>query len=90
MANLQAAFRKLLPTQLPPSLQTNPANLYVVLSRFPQDGVGQKVHQTRWNSKGFAGSYWEVTRCRLKCEGKHGKAWGYLYWKGTFLDDMTT
>ncbi|TFK92953.1 hypothetical protein K466DRAFT_538816 [Polyporus arcularius HHB13444] len=81
-AAVQSALRKLLPSQLPPSLSPLPGNLFEVLSRFPQDGVGQKVHQTRWGTKGIEGSYWEITRTRLKCEGKHGKAWGVLVWKG--------
>ena len=84
---VQTALRKLLPSQLPPSLSPLPGNLYEVLSRFPQDGVGQKVYQTRWGSKGIAGSYWEITRTRLKCEGKHGKAWGVLVWKGESIAD---
>ncbi len=83
-AAVQSALRKLLPSQLPPSLSPLPGNLFEVLSRFPQDGVGQKVHQTRWGTKGVEGSYWEITRTRLKCEGKHGKAWGVLVWKGEF------
>ncbi|KAI0637931.1 hypothetical protein C8Q77DRAFT_398607 [Trametes polyzona] len=81
-ATVQAALRKLLPSQLPPSLSSLPGNLYEVLSRYPQDGVGQKVYQTRWGAKGIEGSYWEVTRTKLKCEGQHGKAWGVLVWKG--------
>ncbi|KAI0356509.1 hypothetical protein OH77DRAFT_1452340 [Trametes cingulata] len=87
MASVQAALRKLLPSQLPPSLSSLPGNLYEVLSRYPQDGVGQRVHQTRWGSKGIAGSYWEVTRTKLKCEGQHGKAWGVLVWKGKRIGD---
>ncbi|KAI0676994.1 hypothetical protein C8Q78DRAFT_1073741 [Trametes maxima] len=81
-STVQAALRKLLPSQLPPSLSSLPGNLYEVLSRYPQDGIGQRVYQTRWGSKGIEGSYWEVTRTQLKCEGKHGKAWGVLVWKG--------
>ncbi|KAH9850042.1 hypothetical protein C2E23DRAFT_837187 [Lenzites betulinus] len=77
---LQAALRKIVRPS--PSLSTLPGNLYQVLSRYPQDGVGQKVHQTRWGVKGIEGSYWEVTRTKVKCEGRHGKAWGVLVWKG--------
>lgn len=80
--SLQSALRKLLPSQLPPSLSPLPGNLYEVLARFPRDGVGQRVYQTRWGAKGIEGSYWEVTRTSLKCEGQHGKAWGVLVWKG--------
>jgi hypothetical protein len=53
-----------------------------VLSRYPHDGVGMQVSQTRWGQKGIADSYWLVTRTKLKSEGQHGKAWGKLYWKG--------
>ena len=82
-SSVQTALRKLLPAQLPPSLSSLPGNLYEVLSKFPQDGVGQKVYQTRWGAKGIEGSYWEVTRTKLKGEGVHGRAWGVLVWKGT-------
>jgi small subunit ribosomal protein S34 len=79
------AIQSLLPSTLPPSLRTTPANLYQVLSRAPGGGVGQRVHQIRWTEKGIRNCYWQVTRTRLKLEGSHGKAWGKLYWKGEFL-----
>ncbi|KAL1946595.1 hypothetical protein VTO73DRAFT_14699 [Trametes versicolor] len=81
-STVQTALRKLLPSKLPPSLSPHPGSLYEVLSRYPQDGVGQRVYQTRWGAKGIEGSYWEVTRTKLKAEGQHGKAWGVLVWKG--------
>ena len=77
------AIQHFLPSKLPPTLSNSPSSLYQVLSRFPQDGVGQKVYQTRWGTKGFPECYWEVTRTKLKLEGKHGKVWGHLVWKGT-------
>ncbi|KIP09191.1 hypothetical protein PHLGIDRAFT_103185 [Phlebiopsis gigantea 11061_1 CR5-6] len=80
--NLNSALKKLLPSKLPPTLSTRPGTLYQVLSRFPNDGVGQRVHQTRWSVKDIGNSYWEVTRTQLKLEGQHGKAWGKLIWKG--------
>ncbi|KAI0303204.1 hypothetical protein BC826DRAFT_948236 [Russula brevipes] len=80
-ANVVAAFQKLLPKNLPPSLSTQPANLYQVLSRYAQDGVGQRIHQTRWTSKGISDCYWAVTRTSLKKGGTHGKAWGRLVWR---------
>lgn len=43
--------------------------------------MGKKVHQFRWSEKQIPDSYWVVTRAKFKCEGKHGKAWGMLYWK---------
>jgi len=72
-----------LPQIVPPSLDNRAANLYQVLSRYPHDGIGMQVSQTRWGQKGIAESYWVVTRTKLKLEGQHGKAWGKLYWKGT-------
>lgn len=76
------ALQSFLPEKTPPSLDTRAGNLYQVLSRHPNDGIGLKVHQTRWAEKGIPRSYWRVTRTNLKCEGQHGKAWGRLYWKG--------
>lgn len=76
------ALRSFLPQKPPPTLDTRAGNLYQVLSRYPQDGVGLKVHQTRWGDKGIARSYWKITRSSLKMEGRHGKAYGKLFWKG--------
>ena len=81
-SKVASALKQLLPAELPPSLRSGSGTLYSVLSRYPKDGVGQRVHQTRWSMKGIADSYWMVTRTKLKLEGKHGKAWGKLYWKG--------
>ncbi|ETW84260.1 hypothetical protein HETIRDRAFT_170757 [Heterobasidion irregulare TC 32-1] len=81
-AAISKALQRLLPSKLPSSLSSRPGNLFQVLSRYPNDGVGQKVHQTRWGPKGIAGSYWQVTRASLKQEGSHGKAWGKLIWRG--------
>ncbi|KAI6004028.1 hypothetical protein EDD15DRAFT_2156706 [Pisolithus albus] len=83
--NATRAILTLLPKELPPSLQSKPATLCQVLSRYPRDGVGQIVHQSRWPLKGIHGSYWQVTRTKLKLEGKHGKAWGRLVWKGKMV-----
>ncbi|TEB35380.1 hypothetical protein FA13DRAFT_1788029 [Coprinellus micaceus] len=76
------SIQRLLPKDLPPSLSPKSGNLYEVLSRTPSGGVGSKVFQTRWRGKEIKDSYWVVTRSQFKCEGKHGKAWGHLYWKG--------
>ncbi|KAI0269183.1 hypothetical protein BC834DRAFT_865210 [Gloeopeniophorella convolvens] len=81
-ANIAAAFQKLLPKRLPPGLSSTPGNLYQVLARYPKDGVGQHVYQTRWTAKGIEGCYWTVTRTSLKDGGSHGKAWGRLVWRG--------
>ncbi len=85
-ANVLVAFQKLLPKNLSPGLSTRPANLYQVLSRYAVDGVGQRVHQTRWTSKGISDCYWVVTRTSLKKGSTHGKAWGRLVWRGQFTD----
>jgi small subunit ribosomal protein S34 len=79
---LAAAFQKLLPKNLPSGLSTRSANLYQVLSRYAADGIGQRVHQTRWTSKGISDCYWVITRTSLKKGGSHGKAWGRLVWRG--------
>jgi small subunit ribosomal protein S34 len=81
---LSCSIQNLLPNKLPPSLSTRPGNLYQVISRAPGGGVGKKVHQIRWSEKQIPHSYWVVTRAKFKCEGKHGKAWGKLYWRGMF------
>jgi small subunit ribosomal protein S34 len=83
---LVAAFQKLLPKNLPPGLSTRSANLYQVLSRYAADGTGQRVHQTRWTSKGISDCYWVITRTSLKKGGSHGKAWGRLVWRGQCID----
>ncbi|KAF9782604.1 hypothetical protein BJ322DRAFT_1009126 [Thelephora terrestris] len=82
------AIQHFLPSKLPPTLSDSPSSLYQVLSRFPGDGAGQKVYQTRWGTKGFPDCYWEVTRTKLKLEGKHGKAWGHLVWKGKRVSEQ--
>ncbi|KAJ3484998.1 hypothetical protein NLI96_g5257 [Meripilus lineatus] len=87
-AEVAAAIKKLLPSKLPPSLSSQPANLYQVLSRYPRDGVGQRIHQTRWGVKGIEGCYWKVSRTKLKLEGTHGKAWGRLYWRGKCVSEQ--
>jgi small subunit ribosomal protein S34 len=79
---VEKAIRAFLPRVLPPSLSQNAGNLYQVLSRTPPHSTGKKVYQTRWRAKQIQGCYWLVTRTQFKCEGKHGKAWGKLYWKG--------
>ncbi|TFK43246.1 hypothetical protein BDQ12DRAFT_718481 [Crucibulum laeve] len=87
-ANVTQSLQNLLPKSLPPSLAKRPGNLYEVLSRTPTGGVGNRVYQLRWESKGIPDSYWEVTRTKFKCEGRHGKAWGVLYWKGRRVSEI--
>ncbi|KAJ3539715.1 hypothetical protein NMY22_g4610 [Coprinellus aureogranulatus] len=76
------SIQRLLPKDLPPSLSPKSGNLYEVLSRTPTGGVGKKVFQTRWRGKQIHDCYWVVTRSKFKDEGRHGRAWGHLYWKG--------
>lgn len=83
LSKASRAIESFLPAQVPPSLDKRAATLPQVLSRYPHDGVGLKVHQCRWGHKGIDNSYYLVTRSKLKLEGKHGKAWGKLFWKGT-------
>ncbi|KAI6047064.1 hypothetical protein EDC04DRAFT_2621556 [Pisolithus marmoratus] len=68
-SNTTRAILRLLPKELPPSLQSKPATLCQVLSRYPRDGVGRVVHQCRWALKGIHGSYWQVTRTKAKARG---------------------
>ncbi|KAF8204879.1 hypothetical protein BJ912DRAFT_870470 [Pholiota molesta] len=82
-AALSQTLKHLLPTKgLPPVLKPRCGNLYEVLSRTPSGGIGLEVHQTRWAEKNIGNSYWVITRSQFKLQGKHGKAWGRLYWKG--------
>ncbi|KAF8901641.1 hypothetical protein CPB84DRAFT_1815101 [Gymnopilus junonius] len=81
-------IKRLLPvkaSELPPVLRPSSGNLYEVLSRTPSGGIGTEIHQTRWTNKNIGDSYWVVTSSQFKCEGKHGKAWGRLYWKGKLV-----
>ncbi|CAA7260245.1 unnamed protein product [Cyclocybe aegerita] len=87
-ASISQTIKRILPlkkSDLPPVLRKSTGNLYQVLSRTPTGGVGLEVHQTRWSHKQISESYWKVTRSQFKCEGKHGKAWGRLYWKGKLV-----
>ncbi|KAK1231719.1 hypothetical protein PQX77_005151 [Marasmius sp. AFHP31] len=81
--NITQSLQKLLPQKLPPSLTpSGTGSLYEILSKTPTGGVGKHVYQTRWSKKQIPDSYWVVTRTKFKCEGKHGKAWGKLVWRG--------
>ena len=83
MSFSQKLLKKLLPETHPfvrPS-QT----LFETLSRSPQDGVGVLVRQKRWDRLNRMNTYWEVTRVKLKNEGKHGKVWGKFVYKGAYL-----
>ena len=79
---LPHALSELIPKDAANVISNKPRTLYETLSRLPHDGVGARVHQARWSSKGIEGCYWEVSRVKLKDEGKHGKAWGRLVWRG--------
>ncbi|TDL29162.1 hypothetical protein BD410DRAFT_6893 [Rickenella mellea] len=64
------------------NLSAQPRNLFETLSRMPHDGVGARVFQTRWQSKGIEGCCWNITRVQTKLDGTRGKAWGMLVWRG--------
>ncbi|KAG5644581.1 hypothetical protein DXG03_008155 [Asterophora parasitica] len=87
LSGVARSIQKLLPNSLPPSLASRPGNLYEIISRAPDGGVGRKVHQIRWNEKQIGESYWLVTRSQFKCQGKHGKAWGLLFWKDKLVSE---
>ncbi|EPQ59606.1 hypothetical protein GLOTRDRAFT_71188 [Gloeophyllum trabeum ATCC 11539] len=89
IGNVAKALQDLI-GKTPSVLSTRPGNLYQVLSRAPDGGVGRKVHQQRWSMKGIQGSYWEVTKTQFKDEGRHGKAWGVFYWKGRQITPAPT
>lgn len=90
---MAAALPKSLVKLIPPitvdattTINPHPTTLYRALSRLPRDGIGARLAQCRWDAKGIHGSYWEVTRTKLKLDGTHGKAWGRLVWKGKRAD----
>ena len=79
---LPRALSGLVQKETAEAIQNKPRNLYETLARLPNDGVGARVFQTRWQSKGIEGCYYEVSRVKLKLEGTRGKAWGRLVWRG--------
>ena len=84
-SSLPPALAKLLPATKAvanATLNPYPTTLYQTLSRLRNDGVGALVAQRRWDAKNIHGCYWKVTRVKLKDEGRHGRAWGRLIWKG--------
>lgn len=84
VSGLPASLARLLPGEAKEALANKPRKLYETLSRLPKDGVGARVYQTRWQSKGIEGCYWEVSRTKLRKEGTRGEAWGRLVWRGAF------
>ncbi|EJD00892.1 uncharacterized protein FOMMEDRAFT_110293 [Fomitiporia mediterranea MF3/22] len=79
---LPRAIANLIPKETVEALSNKPRNLYETLARLPRDGVGARVFQTRWQSKGIEGSFWEISRVKLEHEGTRGRAWGRLVWRG--------
>lgn len=55
--------------------------------------VDLKSHLTKLHEQGSKPTrkddghlcYWEITKVQFKDGGKHGKAWGRLVWRGTYL-----
>lgn len=72
-------------TDSAPAVKRVGSTLYETLARLPGNGVGAQVAQRRWTAKGIEGSYWEVTKVKLKNEGRSGKAWGKLVWRGELI-----
>jgi len=66
-------------------IATQPRRLPAILSRLPRDGVGSCVRRETWAQKGFNDSWWEITRVKLKNEGRDGRAWGRLWWRGKLV-----
>jgi hypothetical protein len=60
-----------------------PRSLPATLSRLANDGVGCAVRRRDWQEN----CWWEVTRVQLKDGGKHGRAWGRLWWNGMWNED---
>ncbi|KAI9136969.1 hypothetical protein BKA69DRAFT_1128624 [Paraphysoderma sedebokerense] len=63
--------------------------LYDLLKTCPDYGVGKKVVPIKYVERSYpSGSYYEITRVKLKPEsgsekgGTHGLAWARHYWKG--------
>lgn len=84
-SSLPPALAKLLPATKATAnatLNPYPTTLYQTLSRLRNDGVGALVAQRRWDAKKIHGCYWKIIRVKLKDEGRHGRAWGRLIWKG--------
>ncbi|CEL59509.1 hypothetical protein RSOLAG1IB_03442 [Rhizoctonia solani AG-1 IB] len=77
---------KILPTSTS-GILNNSKSLFAVLSRLPNDGVGQRVTQPRWEAKGIQDSYYTVTRVRLRANGRTGDARGTITWKGKLLSN---
>jgi small subunit ribosomal protein S34 len=76
---------KLLKAVAPNSvLLKNRGTLYDTLSTLPREGVGLLMRQKRWDVVGRKDTYWEVTRVKIKNEGRNGKAWGRLVYKGRY------
>ncbi|EIE24151.1 hypothetical protein COCSUDRAFT_53242 [Coccomyxa subellipsoidea C-169] len=53
-------------------------NLYEVASNLQKHGIGHKVQRTTWKED----SFWTITGMKPSLDGKHGKAFGILTWRG--------
>ncbi|KAK9818258.1 hypothetical protein WJX72_009693 [[Myrmecia] bisecta] len=53
-------------------------NLFEVAQTLPKRGLGADVQRSRWNEEHF----WRITAIKPSLDGKHGKVWGILHWKG--------
>ncbi|KAG7666804.1 hypothetical protein Ndes2526B_g09557 [Nannochloris sp. 'desiccata'] len=53
-------------------------NAYEVLSSLPKHGMGTKITRSTWQDS----SFWTVTQIKTEMDGKRGKAYGLLTWRG--------
>jgi len=67
------------------------SNLFEVVGRLPNYGVGSRVYRASWAEKGYSPEthHWVVKRTLMRSkvvenmgELERGKAWGELLWKG--------
>lgn len=52
--------------------------VFEVLSKLPRHGVGSRLSRTTWGKD----SYYEITEVVMEQNGKRGKAYGILTWRG--------
>ncbi|KAG9101074.1 hypothetical protein FS749_010480 [Ceratobasidium sp. UAMH 11750] len=67
------------------SVLHKPKSLFEVISRLPNDGLGQRVTQARWGHKGIENSYYTITKARLRANGTTGDVRGAFVWKGKLI-----
>eukprot|EP00761_Pharyngomonas_kirbyi_P012610 gb/GECH01012637.1/.p1 GENE.gb/GECH01012637.1/~~gb/GECH01012637.1/.p1 ORF type:complete len:123 (+),score=17.90 gb/GECH01012637.1/:1-369(+) len=61
-------------------LSEKPKNFFEHIAHVPNYGLGMNWRRKTW--KHVPNSHWTLTKLKLSPDGRHGKAWGYLTWKG--------